>query len=192
MGAETGKVIIVKTCRQCKKEYDIDTAKIQEGTEVTEAGYCSVECCRKSYNKNPVSLERKNLDDALNIDEPKIRKCEHGIETLLECDRCHEEGLETRMSDFQEGGRLYQKPTLNRLEEASKGLNILSKKIDKQKSDTYWHRRWAGDALKGFCANNEFLKDAGSEDDSLAECAFMVADAMLKVYKEKEENGKDS
>ena len=65
-----------------------------------------------------------------------------------------------------------------------------------QKNDDYWHRRWAGDAMKGLMSNPSHTKtiyEAAKETGEsvpvvMAGLALESANAMLKAYKEREDH----
>lgn len=78
------------------------------------------------------------------------------------------------------------------LKSSVSGLSILADKIDKQKSDAYWHRRWAGDAMKALISSpvkSALYNEAGemsAHTDLINKCIGW-ADLMQKAYKEREE-----
>lgn len=81
------------------------------------------------------------------------------------------------------------------LEEALniKGIKYFDPDIEIGKDkDDYWHRRWAGDALKGLCVTIDGSYRTGPCNAVTIERAIALADQMERAYKEREENGKDS
>lgn len=118
-----------------------------------------------------------------------VVECRHGIPKDVVCRKCD-----------KERGITYIDNSSPALQAASKGVHKFTDKVERAKIDNYWHRRWAGDALKTLLSGAfdadiakpmlDIEKREGvSLFDQVAGASVKMADAMLNAYKEREENG---
>lgn len=164
----------LKVCKNCHKQYNYEKERVQHGTQVSDAGYCSLDCLQ-SRNKNSVIIERKNLDEALNLHDVVKQKCKHNVLIGYHCPHC--------CSICPEDEDLMSMPEKNVEESKIAWQGMRELQFPKYDND-YWLRRWAGDAMKGMLGDSRY----GGEHETYVKESLNMAEALLKAFKEKEKD----